>query len=599
MSPFRLTFPIRSHAPMTITARARRAHPRRRALPGALRAVALGAVGVIVVAAAAWAAWLLAGGDASPMTDVLPARSAGLLVASQSSSVAPVAGGAPLRAASWPADAQVLIDGQALGTTPLETAVLPGLHSVTLRRSGALDATRELNVPAMGAALDVALWRAQPTAVKLRPAYPGAAIADAQFLADGRIALIILLPTSAGAVSGQGALREAWLLDPVSGHLDAFSPSIRASALAFSPDGAHVAYLQQAPPPAPGQAGAGTPHIARRLDEVWIAAQDDRQPLRRVFQLPPPERGSSFDTPPVEQLADVAWAPDGRHLLIATRIGDGATVSRARLLVLDTEDPGGAPRELVTMPAEPVAGSYSWSADGSWVAFVARAVGAPAGKGLVTLVAAHLADDGAPGFRYLADLGHADSSAPPLPVTPVAWEPAAAEDGPAARLLYTAPVAAAAASGGLLDLGSLLSFRGPAEPPSGLFLTTPAEPELAPDDQRRVGSAVGLVGPVWLSPAVGPATGPVLALARTDDKGGQLTLRSVDFGSGSVRNTAGRLPASIGSRSALGVRWDAAHGQALLLARATTGSRGIATASTSPELDVWLVLFTEPREPGA
>jgi hypothetical protein len=448
--------------------------------------------------------------------------------------------------------------------------------------------------------VDVALWRTQPTAVKLRPAYPGAAIADAQFLTDGRIALVLLLPASAGAVSNQIPLREAWLLDPASGRLDAFAPSVRAAAIAVSPDGVRVAYLQQAPPTQPGQARAGAPpHIAGRLDEVWVASQDEGQLLRRVFQLPPPERVSGYGTPAVEQLADLAWAPDGRHLLVATRIGDGASSSRARLLVLDTDDAEAAPRELITMPAEPVPGSYNWSADGGWVAFAARAASAPGGKGLVTLVAAHLTENGAPDFRYLTELGRDDStSAQPLPVSPVAWQPAAAQDGRGARLLYTAPVATAGAAGGL-DLGSLLGFRGPTEPPGGLFLTTPAAPELAPDARRRVGSAVGLVGPVWLPPAVGPSVGPVLALARTDDNGGQLVLRAMDLASGRIQDTGSRLPPGLGSRSTPGVRWDAPHGQALVLARASTANRGIASTGTSPDLDVWLVQFAQPQEPGA
>jgi hypothetical protein len=495
----------------------------------------------------------------------------------------------------------VLVDGHPVGTTPLDTAVQPGRHQVTLRRSGALEATRQLDVPAAGAALDVALWRTQPTAVKLRPAYPAAAIDDAQFLADGRVALVVLLPTSGGAVSSQAPIRETWLLDPTSGRLDAFAPSIRAAALAVSPDGASVAYLQQAPPP-PGQAGASAPApVTGRLDEVWVASHGDRQPLRRVFQLPPPKRGSGYGTPPVEQLTDLAWDPDGRHLVVATRIGDGASPSRARLLVLDTQDTGAPPRELITMPAEPVPGSYTWSADGSWVAFEARADSAPAGRGLVTLVAARVADDVALDFRYLADLGRTDSTtAPPLPVAPVAWEPATAEDVPGARLLYTAPVASASSAGGLLDLGGLLGFRPPAAPPSGLFVTTPAAPELTPDDQRRVGSTTGLVGPIWLPPAVGPDAGPVLALARTNDNGGQLALRTVDLASGRAQDTGSHLPAGVGSRSSPGVRWDALHGQALLLARATTSSGGIATAPvSSPDLDVWLVQFAQPREPGA
>jgi hypothetical protein len=97
---------------------------------------------------------------------------------------------------------------------------------------------------------------------------------------------------------GQAALREAWLLDPISGRLDAFEPSIRAAVLAVSPDGARLAYLHQAPPSPPGQAGVGAlRQMAGRLDEVWVATQDDRQPLRRVFQLPPPARGSGYGTP--------------------------------------------------------------------------------------------------------------------------------------------------------------------------------------------------------------------------------------------------------------------------------------------------------------
>jgi hypothetical protein len=562
--------------------------------------VALGVLVVVAIAGPAGVAWLVAGGDASSVVAAaLPPRSAGSLTASQRSGAAPAAGGVPLRVASQPADARVLVDGHDLGTTPLTTAVPPGPHSVTVRRSGTLDATRDLDVPTQGTALDVALWRAQPTAVKLRPAYPGATIADARFLNDGRVAIVLQLPANGGAVSGQAALREAWLLDPASGRLDAFAPSIRAPVVAVSPEGARLAYLQQAPISPPGQAGAiAPPPMTGRLDEVWIATQQDGQPLRRVFQLPPPERGSGYGTPPPEQLADVAWAPDGRHLLVATRIGHSGDPSRARLLVLDTEVPAAPPRELITMPAVPVPGSYTWTPGGSWVAFEARAENAPGGKGLVTLDAVRLAVDGTPDFRYLADLGGGDSSsATPLPVTPVAWEPAPAEDAPSARLLYTAPVAAAARSGGLLDLGGVLGFGGPAAPPIGLFLVRPATPDLATDDQRRVGSAVGLVGPVWLPPSVGPSAGPVLAMARTNDNGGQLVLRAVDIASGREQDTGSRLPASLGNRSVPGVRWDPTHGQALLLARATTGSRGIAAAEASGDLDVWLVQFAQPREP--
>jgi DNA-binding XRE family transcriptional regulator len=66
-------------------------------------------------------------------------------------------------------------------------------------------------------------------------------------------------------------------------------------------------------------------------------------------------------------------------------------------------------------------------------------------------------------------------------------------------------------------------------PLGALFLTTPAAPGLASDDQRRVGSSVGLVGPVWLPPTVGPSHGWVLALAWTNNNGGHLAVRSVDL----------------------------------------------------------------------
>jgi hypothetical protein len=158
-------------------------------------------------------------------------------------------------------------------------------------------------------------------------------------------------------------------------------------------------------------------------------------------------------------------------------------------------------------------------------------------------------------------------------------------------------VAAAAESRGLLDLGSVLGFRGPAAPPIGLFLVRPATPDLATDDQRRVGSAVGLVGPVWLPTSVGLSAGRVLALARTNDNGGQLVLRALDLASGRVQDTGSRLPAGLGNSSAPGMRWDPIHGQALLLARATTATRGIAATGTSPDLDVWLVQFAQPRQP--
>ena len=304
MHPLHLPFPRRSHVGVVITGRASRGRPRRFVLPGAVRVVAFGVLALVAVAGAAAAAWLLAGGGISSVA-------AGLFVPAARGSDAgqPVAGGVPLRAATWPGDAQVLVDGHTVGTTPVVTSVLPGPHQVTLRRSGELDATRELDVPVAGATLDVALWHTQPTAVKLRPAYPGAAIADAQFLTDGRIALVLLLPASGGAISVQPPLREVWLLDPTSGHLDAFAPSIRAAALAVSPSGARVAYLQQAPPPPPGQAaaGAGTDcHATCECQSASAAGSWSRSHVPRSGQEERPRSRLKYDATSQRTLACLA-----------------------------------------------------------------------------------------------------------------------------------------------------------------------------------------------------------------------------------------------------------------------------------------------------
>jgi hypothetical protein len=298
---------------------------------------------------------------------------------------------------------------------------------------------------------------------------------------------------------------------------------------------------------------------------------------------------ATYGAPPVERLMDLAWAPDGHSLLVATQLGDstGGGPSRSRLLLLDGQPRGQEatsppPVELITLPAEVVPGSYSWAPDGHWVAFLVRASSAPGGKGLLSLVAL---DIGTGSFRYLADLGRAGQPTDPLPVAPVARQPAGA-DGAGERLVYVAPVPGATSSGAS-GLFGLLSAAAPAEPPSGLFTATPAAPDLAPEERRRLGTTTGVLGPVWRGSGSGRTGASLLGLARTD-QGGQLALRGIDPASGRVQDLGMGLPAEVAPRAAaVAVRWDAVDGRALVLARPPAGRASAGPRVRKPSTRGW------------
>src|SRR5947209_10779335 len=103
----------------------------------------------------------------------------------------------PLMLSSRPLGATVWLDGHARGHTPAELSVEPGAHSLLLKppdgRDG-LEGQYALEVPAEGARLDAALWRRQPSLTRLRPALPGATLADVRLLDDGQLGLAIALP---------------------------------------------------------------------------------------------------------------------------------------------------------------------------------------------------------------------------------------------------------------------------------------------------------------------------------------------------------------------------------------------------------------------
>ena len=173
----------------------------------------------------------------------------------------------------------------------------------------------------------------------------------------------------------------------------------------------------------------------------------------------------------------------------------------------------------------------------------------------------------------------------------MAWQPADAE-GAAQRLVYVAPVPGATSSGAG-GLFGLLTAAAPAEPPSGLFVATPAAPDLAPEERRRLGTTTGVLGPVWRGSGSGRTGASLLGLVRTD-QGGQLALRGIDPASGRVQDLGVSLPAEVAQRAAaVAVRWDAVDGRALVLARPPAG-RASAGPTGPQALDAWLVAFTQP-----
>ncbi len=295
---------------------------------------------------------------------------------------------ADLQVNSLPSGAAIEVDGRAYGRAPATIRLQAGEHRVTLRLDAHADATYRIAARRNETVtLDAELWLQTPRVQRLRPIFPGATIADARFLADGHVILLLALP---------GDERELWLLD-ADGLPQRLGPPEGRGALAASPDGQRVAYL------------ARSERADPRLDELWLAAPD-RANAERWYQL-----GST-----AERLTDLSWAPSGERLLLVglEQRTDGSV--RTQLRVADAQ--GGEPRSLLGLPGEVVPSSYTWSPDGAQVAFLTRS-----GQH----VALCLLDVQTGEFRYLADLSRDDST--PLPIAPVAWSP----DG--RRLVYAAP----------------------------------------------------------------------------------------------------------------------------------------------------------------
>lgn len=291
-----------------------------------------------------------------------------------------------------PPGASIALDGSLVGRSPITRIVGEGEHEVTVADERYLSADYRVSVsPGGTAAISAEIWRRNPVVQLLHPSFPGATIASADFLDDGRVALVEDVP---------GRDQQLWLLD-ANGVMRQVGASVNANRIVVSPNGSQIVYVAESTVSAVGNSR----HVSVRTANA-IGSSVDR----------------SWDPSLTagEQVADLAWAPDAHHVLVVARRQDAEGI-RSRFLWLDTDD--GASTELAAMPTDVVAQSYSWSPTGHQVAFLTRTGSLTS---LCVLIVDRLAS-----VIYLADVGRDDTA--PLPFPPVAWSPSSDQ------LLYAAP----------------------------------------------------------------------------------------------------------------------------------------------------------------
>lgn len=301
-----------------------------------------------------------------------------------------------------------------------------------------------------------------------------------------------------------GDERQLWVVDQ-DGIPRRIGPPTSFGAIASACDGNTVAYLQ----PSANRLGGPV-----RLDQLWISRR-------------PGDPGQRQDvrTAPNERLVDLSWAPDGQRLLVASaeQLPTGGSETRLRLVT----PADGRVRDLLRLPSALIPSSETWSPTGDEVAFLVKTA---------DHVVLCLLDLGDGTLRSLANL-NAGAAAP---FAPLAWS----ADG--TRLLYSAPVQDAPTLGGWL-------FGARSQ--RSLFVVDSRHPLGHP-----LGSAKGAF-PAWRD------DGSILALSQRS-RGGSLTLRLIDpdgqshdpSASSGQALSALPLPAS----ADVAVRWDVAHGQALV-----------------------------------
>lgn len=342
-----------------------------------------------------------------------------------------------LVASSTAPGAQVEIDGTQRGETPFTVRIAPGEHHIRLVDTRYLPISDDIRIRRdQTTTIHLDLWRRAPVVRELHPSFPGATIASAYFLRDGRIAVVEALPP--------GDVNELWVTD-ASGVMRPVGPRQGTGPLALDPTDQQIAQLASSHPPAPGGA---------RLDEVLVTGSGDASVNRR-YRIP---LGSD------EEISGLSWAPDADHLLVMSQTVAPGDAVRSRFFWIDLARE--TTRELVSIPSRIVPDSFAWSPEGRRVAFLTRTGSLTSLCVLDTAVT--------DGFTYLTDLGQNDGD--PLPFAPIAWS----ADGQ--RLLYAAPVSTSTGPTGWL-------FG--AKPVDALFLASITRPI-----GKRLGSATGQA-PVW------------------------------------------------------------------------------------------------------
>jgi len=534
-------------------------------------------VGIVGIAAAGW---ILAGGDPS---------SAWPLTAHPAAAFVEIpAGGVPVHLDSVPSGADVMVDGVRRGQTPLVAFLVPGQHTYTLRHPDTLEVTQTLDVADTGASAVVRMSRQRPSALRLGAVYPGATLADARFLADGQVALVISLPVGGAGLNEPTPTHEVWLLDPSTGRLAQVTLAgvdLRAAVVALAPDGRQVAYVTAGAKPSTSLwPAAGSGPVASPQDDrpetVWIAPLDGSSAPRPMLELDKPvTRGFGADA---EHIVDLVWTPDGTRLVAVSRQGGSPTRTRLFLVQVGPAGDSGAPvqvTQLVVLPADIAPGATVPDPSGQWLVLMAHAAAAAGGRDVLMLCTVELRPGGT--FREIADLGSAQRA----PTTAaIAWAPNGRSQS-AGGLALVAPVPADASSGsGLFDLFS--AFRASA-PPSGLFLVDLQATGLESSQPHRLGTMTNVLAPVWRS------NNTLFGFVRQDD--GALGLRSIDPAAATVRDVGVRLPAGVGQGGGLAAHWDADNGRVLLLSRPSSSTSVSGAGLTSP-LEAWLVSFSTAPE---